>query len=111
MGHPQASGELTPSMKLKRRVVEERYREQVEALYAQEKAEAVPFHLMRCIVRMPWGGIVAGARWGSFDSPAAAGSLRMTVVNVVRKTGLPRFARDDKHWARGLITISAWTPS
>ena len=37
-----ASGELTPSMKLRRRVVEERYRAQIEALYAQEKPDAVP---------------------------------------------------------------------
>ena len=37
-----ASGELTPSMKLKRYVVEERYRAQIEALYAQEKREEVP---------------------------------------------------------------------
>ncbi|HEV2022830.1 MAG TPA: long-chain fatty acid--CoA ligase [Terriglobales bacterium] len=37
-----ASGELTPSMKLKRRVVEERYRAQIEALYAQEKPDVVP---------------------------------------------------------------------
>jgi long-chain acyl-CoA synthetase len=37
-----ASGELTPSMKLKRRVVEERYRAQIEAIYAQAKPDAVP---------------------------------------------------------------------
>jgi long-chain acyl-CoA synthetase len=37
-----ASGELTPSMKLKRHVVEERYRAQIEALYSEEKREEVP---------------------------------------------------------------------
>ena len=37
-----ASGELTPSMKLRRRVVEERYSTQIEALYAEAKPEAVP---------------------------------------------------------------------
>jgi long-chain acyl-CoA synthetase len=37
-----ASGELTPSMKLKRRVVEERYHAQIEALYAQVKPDTVP---------------------------------------------------------------------
>jgi long-chain acyl-CoA synthetase len=36
-----ASGELTPSMKLRRRVVEERYQAQIEALYAVEKKEEV----------------------------------------------------------------------
>jgi long-chain acyl-CoA synthetase len=34
-----ASGELTPSMKLRRRVVEERYRAQIDALYAAERRE------------------------------------------------------------------------
>jgi long-chain acyl-CoA synthetase len=36
-----ASGELTPSMKLRRRVVEERYRAQLDALYEQERREEV----------------------------------------------------------------------
>jgi long-chain acyl-CoA synthetase len=34
-----ASGELTPSMKLKRRVVEQKYRREIDALYAEEPAK------------------------------------------------------------------------
>ena len=37
-----ASGELTPSMKLKRRVVEKKYAELIDALYADEPAPAMP---------------------------------------------------------------------
>jgi long-chain acyl-CoA synthetase len=33
-----ASGELTPSLKLRRRAVEQKYRDQIEALYAEETA-------------------------------------------------------------------------
>ena len=33
-----ASGELTPSLKLRRRAVEQKYRDQIEALYAEESA-------------------------------------------------------------------------
>jgi long-chain acyl-CoA synthetase len=36
------NGALTPTMKLRRRVIEERYREQIDELYAQAEATAVP---------------------------------------------------------------------
>jgi long-chain acyl-CoA synthetase len=36
------NGVLTPTMKLKRRVIEERYRKQIDELYAQAEAAAVP---------------------------------------------------------------------
>jgi long-chain acyl-CoA synthetase len=36
-----ASGEVTPTLKLRRRVIEQKYREQIEALYA-EHADSVP---------------------------------------------------------------------
>ncbi len=36
------NGALTPSLKLKRRVVEERYRQQIDDLYAQAEAATVP---------------------------------------------------------------------
>lgn len=36
------NGTLTPSMKLRRRVVEDRYRESIEALYEQAESEVVP---------------------------------------------------------------------
>jgi long-chain acyl-CoA synthetase len=36
------NGALTPSMKLRRRVVEERYRKQIDDLYAQAEAVTVP---------------------------------------------------------------------
>jgi len=37
-----ASGELTPSMKLKRRAVEKKYADQINALYSEEPAPALP---------------------------------------------------------------------
>ena len=37
-----ADGTLTPSMKLRRRVVEERYRTQIDAMYEEAEAEKVP---------------------------------------------------------------------
>jgi len=36
------NGALTPSLKLRRRVIEERYRGQIDDLYAQAEAAAVP---------------------------------------------------------------------
>ncbi len=36
------NGVLTPTMKLKRRVIEERYRKQIDELYAQAEATTVP---------------------------------------------------------------------
>jgi len=36
------NGVLTPTMKLKRRVIEERYKKQIDELYAQAEATAVP---------------------------------------------------------------------
>jgi long-chain acyl-CoA synthetase len=36
------NGALTPSLKLRRRVVEERYRKQIDDLYAEAEAAAVP---------------------------------------------------------------------
>ena len=36
------NGALTPTMKLRRRVIEERYRRQIDGLYAQAEANALP---------------------------------------------------------------------
>jgi long-chain acyl-CoA synthetase len=36
------NGALTPTLKLRRRIVEDRYRRQIDALYAQAEASAVP---------------------------------------------------------------------
>jgi long-chain acyl-CoA synthetase len=36
------NGILTPTMKLRRRVVEDRYRKQIDDLYTQAEATAVP---------------------------------------------------------------------
>src|ERR1019366_482415 len=36
------NGVLTPTMKLKRRVIEERYKKQIDEVYAQAEATAVP---------------------------------------------------------------------
>ena len=36
------NGALTPTMKLRRRVIEERYRNQIDDLYAQAEAATVP---------------------------------------------------------------------
>ena len=36
------NGALTPTLKLRRRVIEERYKQQIDDLYAQAEAEAVP---------------------------------------------------------------------
>jgi long-chain acyl-CoA synthetase len=36
------NGALTPSLKLRRRVVEERYRKQIDDLYAEAEAATVP---------------------------------------------------------------------
>jgi len=36
----EANGILTPTLKLRRKAIEERYRQQIEDLYAEAKAEA-----------------------------------------------------------------------
>jgi len=36
------NGALTPTLKLKRRVIEERYRQQIDDLYTQAEAATVP---------------------------------------------------------------------
>ncbi len=36
------NGVLTPTLKLKRRVIEERYRQQIDELYAQAEAASLP---------------------------------------------------------------------
>ncbi len=36
------NGALTPTLKLRRRVLEERYRQQIDELYAQAEAAVVP---------------------------------------------------------------------
>jgi long-chain acyl-CoA synthetase len=36
------NGALTPTMKLRRRVIEDRYRKQIDELYAQAEAATVP---------------------------------------------------------------------
>jgi long-chain acyl-CoA synthetase len=37
-----ATGEITPSMKLKRRVVEQKYKQEIDALYAKAEEAPVP---------------------------------------------------------------------
>ena len=39
-----ASGEITPTLKVRRRAIEAKYRDQIEALYA-EHADSVPEHM------------------------------------------------------------------
>ena len=36
------NGALTPTMKLKRRVIDDRYRKQIDELYAQAELAAIP---------------------------------------------------------------------
>jgi long-chain acyl-CoA synthetase len=36
------NGALTPTLKLRRRAIEERYRKQIDELYAQAEASALP---------------------------------------------------------------------